>query len=415
MARKSHSRDRARDRVIPDLRARQRGEGSDAQFHPHGQHCSHSDFPLVLKRVGNMPRRRALINTSLFQAMSNANESPLAGLRKSTAATKLEGCMSPRHRTRNRIFAWVVVAGGAAAAAAAWLPDAPPGEVVQPVRPEARNESRPDQGRFAALPEREGIGRQKGELFGSRDWAPPRAPKKPAPSKPEAAAPPPPPAPPPMPYRVAGQVVHDGTAQVVLAKGDRVITVREGQQLEDGYRVESIRGDGVTLVYIPLDARQHIPAATALALAEPPPAKAAEQKAAVADTRPAQLRWEGPERVQAGNTFNVALKLTSHQPVRATPLQLSFDDKLLEPVAVRPGGFFAPGSFSYRVNPGGSIFVGGFGKGTVSADAEFVVVTFKPIRPGTTAELKLSSVVLQGAAGRAIAHEPLAAFRTSVQ
>jgi hypothetical protein len=119
--------------------------------------------------------------------------------------------------------------------------------------------------------------------------------------------------------------------------------------------------------------------------------------------------------VQAGNNFNVALKLTSHQPVRATPLQLSYDDKLLEPVAVRPGGFFAPGSFSYRVNPGGSIFVGGFGKGTTSADAEFVVVTFKPIRPGTTPELKLSSVVLQGAAGRTIAHEPLAAFRTSVQ
>jgi Cohesin domain len=345
--------------------------------------------------------------------MSIWNESPRAGLRKSRAATKLAGCMSPR----NRILAYVVVAGAAAAAAAVLLPEAPPpADVVQPVRPDARNESKPEQGRFAALPEREGIGRQKGELFGSRDWAPPPAPRKQAAAKPEAEAPPPPPpAPPPMPYRVAGQVVHDGSAQVVLAKGDRVVTVREGQQLEDGYRVESIRGDGVTLVYIPLDARQHIPAATALALAEPPPAKAAEQTAAAADTRPAQLRWEGPERVQAGNTFNVALKLTSHQPVRATPLQLSFDDKLLEPVAVRPGGFFAPGSFSYRVNPGGSIFVGGFGRGTTSADAEFVVVTFKPIRSGTTAELKLSSVVLQGAAGRAIAHEPLAAFRTTVQ
>jgi hypothetical protein len=345
--------------------------------------------------------------------MSVWNELPDLGLRNNTPATKLAGCMSPR----KRILAWVIAGGAAAAAAAVLLPEpTPTGEVVQPARPEARNEGNAEPGRFAALPEREGIGRQKGELFGSRSWAPPPAPPKTAAAKPEPeAAPPPPPAPPPMPYRVAGQVVHDGVAQVVLAKGDRVITVREGQQLEDGYRVEAIRADGVTLVYIPLDARQHIPAATALALAEPPPAKAAEQKAAVADTRPAQLRWEGPERVQAGNTFNVSLKLTSHQPVRATPLQLSFDDKLLEPVAVRPGGFFAPGSFSYRVNPGGSIFVGGFGKGTVSADAEFVVVTFKPIRPGTTAELKLSSVVLQGAAGRAIAHEPLAAFRTSVQ
>ena len=313
-----------------------------------------------------------------------------------------------------RILAWVVAGGVAAAAAAVLLPEAaPPGEVVQPVRPEARNEGKGEPGRFAALPERQGIGRQAGDPFDSRSWAPPPAPPKPASIKPQVEAAPPPPAPPPMPYRVAGQVVHDGTAQVVLAKGDRVITVREGQQLEDGYRVESIRADGVTLVYGPLDARQHIPAATALALAEPPPAKGAEDKVAVADARPAQLRWEGPERVQAGNNFSVALKLTSHQPVRATPLQLSFDDKLLEPVAVRPGGFFAPGSFSYRVNPGGSIFVGGFGKGTTAEDTEFVVVTFKPIRAGATTELKLSSLVLQGAAG-ALVHEPLAAFRTSI-
>jgi len=34
----------------------------------------------------------------------------------------------------------------------------------------------------------------------------------------------------------------------------------------------------------------------------------------------------------------VALRLTSDQPVRASPLQLSFDAKLLEAVAVRPEG-----------------------------------------------------------------------------
>ena len=335
----------------------------------------------------------------------------MPGLRKPGAATKLADYMLPK----KRILALTAVAGVAAAVAALLPEPSPREEVVQPARNDARSESRPsDESRFAALPERESIGRQKGELFGSRSWAPPPAPPKPAAKAVAEPPPPPPPAPPPMPYRVAGQVVHDGSAQVVLAKGDRVITVREGQVLEDGYRVESIRADGVMLVYIPLEARQYVPAATALALAEPPKPKAAET-AAVGDNRPAQLRWEGPERVQAGNNFNVALKLTSHQPVRATPLQLSYDDKLLEPVAVRPGGFFAPGSFSYRVNPGGSIFVGGFGKGTSTSDTEFVVVTFKPIRPGTTPELKLSSVVLQGAAGRTIAHEPLAAFRTSVR
>jgi len=42
-----------------------------------------------------------------------------------------------------------------------------------------------------------------------------------------------------------------------------------------------------------------------------------------------------------------------------------------------------------------------------------MVVTFRPIRSGD-AELRLSSLALQGAAGRAIAHEPPAAFRTAI-
>jgi len=151
----------------------------------------------------------------------------------------------------------------------------------------------------------------------------------------------------------------------------------------------------------------------ATAGAAPVPARTPEQSSAAGASRPAQLRWEGPERVQAGSNFNVALKLTSDQPVRASPLQLSFDAKLLEAVAVRPGGSFSDGSFTYRVNPGGSIFVGASGTGGVATDAEFLIVTFRPIRSGA-AELKLSSLVLQGAAGGAIAHEPPAAFRTAI-
>jgi cohesin domain-containing protein len=243
---------------------------------------------------------------------------------------------------------------------------------------------------------------------------------------PQAAAPAAPPAPPPMPYRVAGQIAHDGSAHVVLAHGDRVFTVREGQTLDEGYRVESIRADGVTLVYVPLDAREHLAAAPTVLRVSPASAAVAQvsKSAPAAETpvaagepravRPAQLRWEGPERVHAGSNFNVSLKLTSDQPVRASPMQLSFDAKLLEAVSVRPGGFFSKGSFTYRVNPGGSIFVGASGTGEVPADAEFLIVTFKPIRSGTTAELKVSSLVLQGAAGRTITHEPPAAFRTAI-
>ncbi len=220
-----------------------------------------------------------------------------------------------------------------------------------------------------------------------------------------------------MPYRVAGQVVRNGVPQVVLARDDRVLIVREGEVLEGGYRVESVKADGVTLLYTPLDIREHLAFTPVLPSAAPRPVAAvppAAVPAPAADARAVQLRWEGPEQVRAGSNFNVALKITSHQPVRGSPLQLSYDAKLLEPVAVRAGDFFADGSFTYRVNPGGSIFVGAFTNGGVAADAEFLVVTFKPIRSGATAELTLSSMVLQGAAGRALLHEPLGAFRTSI-
>jgi hypothetical protein len=65
------------------------------------------------------------------------------------------------------------------------------------------------------------------------------------------------------------------------------------------------------------------------------------------------------------------------------------------------------------VNPGGSIFVGANANDATPADGDLMVVTFRPIRSGD-AELRLSSVALQGAAGRAIAHEPPAAFRTAI-
>ena len=307
---------------------------------------------------------------------------------------------------------------GGAAAAAAWAPlptdDAAPAAVVSATEP-AATVSAPsaDKNLIGELPSRETIGQRRGELFGSRSWAPP-APK----ARPQAKvveAPPPAPQPPPMPYRVAGRVVHDGIAHVVLAKGDRVLTVREGDTLDDGYRVDAIAPKAVTLVYLPLNVPQELP--VTVAMDDVPPARVAAAPAPVAkpvaDGRLAQLRLEGPARIRAGDPFTVALKVTSDQAVRSAPVQLSFDAALLEPVDVRRGGFFADGMFSFRINPSGSIFIGAAGKGAVPADAEFFVVTFKPVRAGAS-ELKLSSVLLQGAAGRAIAHDQPAALRTSI-
>jgi hypothetical protein len=320
-------------------------------------------------------------------------------------------------RKKLRILGMAIVAGAGAVLAGVMLqPPSPRPVVSEPGKSGRSTESA--QSRFAALPSREAMGAPQGTPFGSL------TPPVPAAVKAMQAAPVAP-TPPPMPYRVAGQVVHEGAAHVVLSAGDRVLTVRAGEKLDDGYVVESINPEGVTLLYEPLGARQQLPFISALGLdaplaktaLAPPPAPVAQgpQAAAGGEPRPARLRWDGPERVRAGDTFDVALRVTSERPVRASPLQLTFDAKLLEPVGVKPGDFFSRGSFNYRINPAGSIFVGALSPGAAAADAEFLVVTFRPIRAGTTAELRLSSFALHGIAGGTIAHDRPADFRATIQ
>jgi hypothetical protein len=91
------------------------------------------------------------------------------------------------------------------------------------------------------LPTREPIGRQRGDLFATRSWAP-----KPAASN----EPPPKPQPPANPYKFAGTVHHDGHRKVFLILGDgRVVEAKEGEMLEQGFRVKSVSDSAVTLVY----------------------------------------------------------------------------------------------------------------------------------------------------------------------
>ena len=322
---------------------------------------------------------------------------------------------------KRRHIIGIALGGLAAAAAAVLFANAPsaPGIAAQGTPRTAGTGAPTVADKFAQLPTREAIGKRRGEPFEARSWAPVAravATAPVAPAKPVA---------PPVPYRVAGQVSHDGMNQVVLARDDRVFTVSEGDLLDNVYRVESIRPDAVTLVYLPLQERQQLAVSglrleiptenVALAGASAPQATSAPQarSAAAQEPQPAQLRWEGPRQVHTGANFDVALKLTSTEPVRALPLQLTYDAKLLEPVAVRPGQLFAEGRFTYRVNPKGQIFIGATVDDAAPADADFLVVTFKPLTSGD-AELKLAAAALQGAAGRAITHKAPAAFRTAI-
>ena len=310
-----------------------------------------------------------------------------------------------------------------------------------------------DQAVPLALPDRPTLGEPSGSLFGAQSWQP---------SAPKVAATPPAPVAPPLPYRFAGRVQHDGKLQVFLSKGNTVIPVKEGETLDGNYRVEAIEADRITLLYLPLRSKEFVPVsgpartaganvparpkasvptiATTPRSAPRTPIGTIPARSVVASAAPlpsiqrkntettgpsaqktesglARLLWDGPSQVKLGTQFSVALRLTTVQPVRASPMQVRFDPALLESVAVKPGRFFEQGdrNFNYRVNADGSIFIGASTQGSVPAsDAELLVLTFRPIKPAPNAELSIASLNLQGTAGRAIAFDSLTAFKTAI-
>src|SRR5947207_4580722 len=233
-----------------------------------------------------------------------------------------------------------------------------------------------------ALPERSQLGKLSTQLFASRSWQPPARKISPAPHVPPA------PTAPPMPYRYAGKLVQGGQQSVLLAKGDMLFQVNEGETLDGAYRVESIGETQVTLTYLPLAHEERIPVDSSLPVAvsatRPDPAAAAgggqAASATAAPARPAQLLWEGPQQVKLGTRFEVVLRVTSREPLQASPVQLRFDPAYLEFVAAKPGKFLGSmgRDFTYRANPDGSIFVGASIQDPApAAGAELLVLSFR--------------------------------------
>jgi hypothetical protein len=226
--------------------------------------------------------------------------------------------------------------------------------------------------------------------------------------------------------------------------------VWEGETLDGTYRVESIGEDRITLIYLPLKHKETIPVFSlipnagmqAQAAPQAAPSQAAPRVAAGSvagpgsaatpgvpipsssviaidgriQDKPAQLLWQGPQQVKLGSRFEVTLKVTSGQPLRASPMQIRFDPAYLEFVAAKPGKLFGgERNFSYRVDPGGSIFVGASNQNPVPlSDADLLVLVFKTVKAAPAAQLSVSSLSLQGPAGRPIAVSQLEAFKTAI-
>jgi len=281
------------------------------------------------------------------------------------------------------------------------------------------------------IPSRFALGRFAADPFSAHSWMPR--------SKPAPVAAAPAPVAPPLPFRFAGQLQRDSGTEVYLARGEEIFTVREGDTLDGQYTVDSVNTTEVSFVHLPSGTRQTLqfsalkdqelsaqggssppPRAPASAMAKlvPPAAPAVPVSDSPGNAGPAQLRWEGPASARAGASFNVSLRVTSGEQIRAAPMQLRFDPAVLESVSVRPGRYFSvekTSSFGYRVNPDGSIFVGVSNQTPASAsDAEMLVLTFKSIKAVAAAEISVASLNLQGAAGRTIAYNGLTPFRTTI-
>jgi len=271
-----------------------------------------------------------------------------------------------------------------------------------------------------ALPERSQLGKLRAPLFASRSWQPPAPKLSSAPR-----VPPPAPTAPPMPYRYAGKLVQGGHQSVLLAKGDMLFQVNEGETLDGAYRVESIGETQVTLTYLPLAHEERIAVDSSLPVAvsatRPDPAAAAgggqAASATAAPARPAQLLWEGPQQVKLGTRFEVVLRVTSREPLQASPVQLRFDPAYLEFVAAKPGKFLGSmgRDFTYRANPDGSIFVGASIQDPApAAGAELLVLSFRTVKTAAATELSVASLNLRGAGGRAVAFSQPAAYKIAI-
>jgi hypothetical protein len=238
-------------------------------------------------------------------------------------------------------------------------------------------------------------------------------------------------------------MLQDGRVYVFLARGDNVVTAKQGDMIDGVYRVDAVTESEIVLTYVPLNEKQSVtvvsslprpisPAGRAVAAAPAAAGKPAPvaprmpQQAApraagiptasvVQTTSPAKLEWGGPQNVKLGTRFDVSLRVKSDEMLHAWPMQLRFDPSVFDVITVKPGrasGGPAP-IFDYQVNENGLIQIGAAVQSGTRA-SELVVLTLVPLKPTSASEVAITSLNLQGPSGRPIAYDRVAAFKTSV-
>jgi hypothetical protein len=109
----------------------------------------------------------------------------------------------------------------------------------------------------ARLPVREALAKLEHDPFSQPDEPPPMR-QRVAVSAAAPVATVAPPAPPPFPFRFLGRVWLPTGTQVVLGRGDDAFAVKEGDALDDQYRVEKVGATELVVVHVPTATRSTI-------------------------------------------------------------------------------------------------------------------------------------------------------------
>ncbi len=90
------------------------------------------------------------------------------------------------------------------------------------------------------------------KLFGIHSWTKVVVPPKKLPAPVVVPVAPPPPSAPAMPYVYLGRYTEGDTKLIILSRGNRVITAKEGDILDKQYLIERIDASTAQLKYLPL-------------------------------------------------------------------------------------------------------------------------------------------------------------------
>lgn len=71
-----------------------------------------------------------------------------------------------------------------------------------------------------------------------------------------AAAEPPKPVAPPLPFRYMGRLTENGKTEVFVMRGEDIISVAAGRNIDAQYRVDAVSENTIRITYLPLKTRQ---------------------------------------------------------------------------------------------------------------------------------------------------------------